>query len=233
MTNSKPKISAIVPLYNQGIYLGKCIESVLKQTMQDFAIIIVNDGSTDGSWEVADKIATTDDRIKVIHHDKNKGLSAARNTGINAAESEFVLPLDADDAIAPRMLERCLEAIEDGFGDQIYTDVQYFGEKKGIYTYPEYCYPELKIRNLFVSCNLFRKSAWSEVGGYDEEMKDGLEDWMFNLKMGHHGYFGYRIAEPLFAYRVKKESMITKTRAIHDKVFKQMQSLHPEIWRVE
>lgn len=224
------KVTVVVPLYNHGIYLGKCIESVLKQTYTGYEIIIVDDASTDGSGVVADKIAETDERIKVIHHKENKGLSAARNTGIKAATTEYVLPLDADDGIANNYIERCLEAIDDGLGDQIYTDVQKFGEEEGFFIYPEYCFPELKEKNLFVSCNLYRKKHWEEVGGYDEEMKNGYEDWMFNLKMGHAGHFGYRIAEPLFAYRIKKQSMITETRKKHDEILKQMHKLHPEVF---
>ena len=77
------KVSVIVPVYNVKHYLDRCIQSVLHQTLKDMEIILVNDGSTDGSGELADVLATTDSRIKVIHQE-NHGLSVARNVGIHA-----------------------------------------------------------------------------------------------------------------------------------------------------
>ena len=224
-------ISIIVPLYNQGIYLGKCVQTVLSQTFKDYSVIIIDDCSTDGSGDVADKIAATDDRISVIHHAKNMGLSAARNTGIRAANSEYILPLDADDGIAVNMLERCYNMIEDGMGDIIYTDYQEFEESHNHVIMPEYCYDNLKHFNHMVCCSLYRKADWEEVGGYDETMRGGYEDWFFYLKMGAAGHYGYRIAEPLFAYRIKKNSMITEARKHHEELLKQMVTLRPDIWK--
>ncbi len=102
------KVSIIVPVYNKEPYLGRCIESVLRQSYSDFELILVNDGSTDGSGEICERYKKTDPRITVIHQE-NRGVSLARNMGIHHActvgDTEWISFLDADDALHPRFLE--------------------------------------------------------------------------------------------------------------------------------
>ncbi len=90
------KISVVIPVYNVKPYLERCIQSVLRQTYKDLEIILVDDGSTDGSGEMCDNISMRDHRIRVIHQE-NKGLSEARNTGIRRSEGEYIIFLDSDD----------------------------------------------------------------------------------------------------------------------------------------
>lgn len=89
-------VSIIIPVYNVKPYLQRCVQSVLHQTYKDIEVIIVDDGSTDGSGELCDKIAGLDQRICVIHQ-KNQGLSGARNTGIRQAAGEYIAFIDSDD----------------------------------------------------------------------------------------------------------------------------------------
>lgn len=91
-----PKVSVVVPVYNTEKYLRECIDSVLKQSFKDFEIVIVDDGSKDGSPQICDQYAEIDTRIKVIHK-KNEGLSMARNDGLAHAKGEYVCFLDSDD----------------------------------------------------------------------------------------------------------------------------------------
>lgn len=90
------KVSVVIPVYNVKPYLERCIHSVLRQTFKDLEIILVDDGSSDGSGEIADQLATLDMRIRVIHQE-NHGLSVARNVGLQAASGEYVIFLDSDD----------------------------------------------------------------------------------------------------------------------------------------
>ena len=92
----EPLISVLVPIYRIDRYLGICVESLLNQTYKNLEIILVDDGSTDGSGEMCDQIATRDPRTLVIHQ-KNQGLSGARNTGIRHATGEYVIFIDSDD----------------------------------------------------------------------------------------------------------------------------------------
>ena len=105
MDKKAPLVSVVVPVYNVERFLDECVESVLKQTMQDFDIILVDDGSTDSSGKSCDELAEKDNRIKVIHRE-NGGLSAARNTGFSAATGTYVYYLDSDDWIKSDTLEK-------------------------------------------------------------------------------------------------------------------------------
>lgn len=99
-----PKISIIIPVYNVEKYLNRCVDSILNQSLQDFEIILVNDGSTDSCPEICDKYVQQDERIRVIHK-QNARVAAARNDGIKVAQGEFISLIDSDDWIEPTMLE--------------------------------------------------------------------------------------------------------------------------------
>ena len=90
------RVSVVIPVYNVKPFLERCVQSVLRQTYKDLEIILVDDGSTDGSGELCDQLALSDQRIRVIHQE-NQGLSGARNTGIRQATGEYIIFLDSDD----------------------------------------------------------------------------------------------------------------------------------------
>ena len=102
--HKSPLISIIVPVYNVKEFLVECIESLIAQTYENLEIIIVDDGSTDGSSELCDKLKYKDKRIVVIHQ-KNGGLSAARNSGLKIAEGEYVAFVDSDDSANPSFIK--------------------------------------------------------------------------------------------------------------------------------
>lgn len=104
-------VSIIVPVYKVEKFLPKCIESVLNQTYTDFELILVDDGSPDKSPEICDKYAELDKRVVVIHQ-KNAGVSAARNAGLENAKGEYIGFVDPDDWIAPKMYEQMIFAME-------------------------------------------------------------------------------------------------------------------------
>lgn len=99
---SKPLISVIVPVYNAEKYLQKCIYSILNQTYQNLEVILIDDGSTDGSGQLCDELSKKDRRIRVIHQ-QNQGQSAARNTGLDLISGQYVGFVDSDDWIEPEM----------------------------------------------------------------------------------------------------------------------------------
>ncbi|KAG4082298.1 nucleotide-diphospho-sugar transferase [Neocallimastix lanati (nom. inval.)] len=98
-------LSIIVPVYNTGPYLDRCIKSILNQTFKDYELIIVDDASTDNSLEILKKYKETDDRIKIIHLEINKGPGGARNIGIDNVEGEYIGFVDSDDYIDERFFE--------------------------------------------------------------------------------------------------------------------------------
>ena len=110
-------ISVITPIYNTEKLLGRCVDSILNQTFRDFALILVDDGSTDGSGRLCDELAARDSRIVVLHQ-KNSGVGAARNRGLDwvfaNTDSRWITFVDSDDWVHPRMLELLLDAAVSG-----------------------------------------------------------------------------------------------------------------------
>ena len=113
-----PKVSFIIPAYNIEDYIGKCLDSILNQTWQDFEIIVVNDGSKDKTGEVLDSYATKDNRIKIFHKE-NEGVSAARNDGIKMASGDYILFWDGDDFAEKETCEELLQTMEENDVDTV------------------------------------------------------------------------------------------------------------------
>ena len=111
--NREPRISVIVPVYNVEAYLEQCINSIQNQTLREIEIILVDDGSLDNCPQICDKYAESDERIHVIHQN-NKGVSAARNTGLRLARGEYIAFVDSDDQVAPEYLAILLKHMVSG-----------------------------------------------------------------------------------------------------------------------
>lgn len=117
------KLTIVVPVYNVKEYLQRCIDSILTQSFTDFELLLVDDGSTDGSGEMCDEILKTDSRIKVVHK-QNGGLSSARNTGIELGSGEYFTFVDSDDWIEPQMYEKMMETAEKHNADIVICRLQ-------------------------------------------------------------------------------------------------------------
>ena len=198
-----PKVSVIIPCYNQGAYLEEAVESVLAQTFQDFEILVVDDGSTDAETVKMLKDSAWP-KTRVIRTE-NQGLSAARNTGIREAQGVYILPLDADDKIGKGYLEDAVRILdrhsEIGI---VYCEASYFGVKGGRWDLPEYSLDKILNHNVIFCTALFRKADWEAVGGYNVNMVYGWEDWDFWLSLIHRGRKVYRIPKIYFYYRLRE-----------------------------
>ncbi len=111
-----PKISVVIPVYNTVGYLPRCLETVLGQTHRDLEVVLINDGSSDGSTELCDAYGQRDARVKVIHQ-KNAGAAAAKNTGLDAATGDYIGFVDSDDWIALDMYAFLLQLLENAKAD--------------------------------------------------------------------------------------------------------------------
>lgn len=127
------KLSIIVPVYNVELYIKQCIESLINQSIDDFEIIVVDDGSKDRSIEIVEKIE--DDRIKIIHKE-NGGLSSARNSGLKVAKGEYIAFVDSDDFIADKDSYRDMIRIaEDNNSDMVVGNcIWYYSDERDICT---------------------------------------------------------------------------------------------------
>lgn len=111
-----PAVSIIIPAYNTGRYLGKCIQSILCQTFSDWELFIVDDGSEDDTYETALKFSQEDERIKVIHTE-NRGVSSARNAGLELVSGKYFCFIDSDDTVEPQYLEALVSLAEEHSAD--------------------------------------------------------------------------------------------------------------------
>lgn len=192
-------ISVIVPIFNVEAYLRPCIESILASTYTTLQIILVNDGSTDHSGEICDEYTRKDTRIEVIHQ-KNAGLSPARNSGMKAAKGKYISFIDGDDYIHPQMYEVLLEALQEGnysfsmiLGKQVYDNDKSYSipsaYTKSILT------QEIMIKSLFNHIHpqqgikeVQAQVVWNKL--YKRELLDneffqetGTEDTEFNCRI--------------------------------------------------
>lgn len=206
---SSPKVSVIIPYFNDGAYISETIASVKAQTYKNIEIILVDDGSTEeDSIRAFDLIAEPD--IKK-YREKNAGPSAARNLGISYAAGKYILPLDADDIIDVTYIEKAvqyMEAHEDcGI---VYCEAEFFGARSGKWELPPFTMRQMLHNNLIFVTALFRRVDWEKVGGYDTRMKYGVEDYDFWLSLLELGRKVYRLPEVLFFYRIKSVSRSTR-----------------------
>jgi glycosyltransferase involved in cell wall biosynthesis len=209
---SSKTVSIIVPCYNQVQYLDECLNSVLDQTYPNWECIIVNDGSPDNTEEVAMKWTNKDERFKYLYK-TNGGLSSARNEGIKNAVGTLILPLDADDKIANIYCELAINAlVKNSSLSLIYANSEKFGLVNEIWDLPDFSIEKLATENLIYCSAFFKKEDWERVGGYDENLMQGLEDWEFWIAILKKGGNVIKLKETCFYYRIKETSMITSLK---------------------
>lgn len=175
-------VSIIIPCFNQGQCLAESIGSVLASDHDECEIIVVDDGSTDSeTCRILDRL--TYPKTRLIRR-KNGGLAAARNSGIAAAQGSYILPLDADDRIGPRYISLAVAALE---GDPhlgiVYCRAEKFGAETGPWRLPRFSRWRMALGNLIFCSAVYRRSDWQAVGGYDETLRRGWEDWDFWLSL--------------------------------------------------
>ena len=205
-------VSIIIPCFNQEKYLEETVLSALKSTYKSIEIIIVNDGSTDGSKEIAEQLATRHIEVKVINQ-QNKGVAVARNRGIETANGIFILCLDGDDLISDNYIEEAAPILmKKPEVKVVYCQAIKFNEKKKKpwRLKPFSRYSLARDNMIFVSA-LFRKSDWEACGGFSEDMHYGREDWEFWIKMLKSGGEVIQLPFVGFFYRLTPTSKRKKT----------------------
>lgn len=207
MTNEL--VSIIVPCYMQGAYLNEAVESILQQTYSNWECIIVNDGSTDNSEEIAKKYCQIDDRIRYISQ-PNQGVSNTRNNGIKVSSGKYILPLDADDKIAPTYVEKAVECLDEHEHCKlVYCHAEFFGCSSGPWVLPDYSYSKFIWDNCIFCSAMFRRADYDKTIGYNPNMTNGLEDWDFWLSLLKPEDEVLCLDEVLFYYRIKNKSRTT------------------------
>lgn len=220
-------ISVIIPVYNSGKYLNKCIESILMQTFNDLEIILVDDGSTDNSLEICNEFARVDQRIVIIQQN-NQGVASARNSGLRIARGEYISFVDSDDYIEETMYEKMSKIINQYHCDIVMCDcVKEFDEFSQMYTHNIrpgfYNREQIEVEyfpHLLITPDINYPatiSNWTCVFKNDEYNRlyyiEGIrysEDWIFGaLKMYKARSFYYLKEEALYHYNCKNQNSAT------------------------
>jgi glycosyltransferase involved in cell wall biosynthesis len=226
-----PAVSVVVPCFNGGRFIDALMASLARQTFRDFEIIIVDDGSTD--IETLRKFSKLKGRARVIHQD-NGGLSAARNFGIRAASADLVLPLDCDDTIEPPFLAEAVALMRAAPADvaAVFCHMRLAGAAKGLLE-RHFNRFDLLFTNTLPSGLLLRKTCWAAVGGYDESMRDGYEDWEFHLRLMRAGYRAIELPKPYYVYSLADEGMLlNRASRLHGRLWRVIRRKHADLYRI-
>ncbi|MEA2036716.1 MAG: glycosyltransferase family A protein [Nanoarchaeota archaeon] len=227
-------ITVVIPSYNQEPYLADCINSVLTQTVKPHEIIVVDDGSTDNSLEIAKQFP-----VKVVSQ-VNKGLASARNTGIMNSTGTWILPLDSDDMLMENCIERLTKEIENQKYNKIFdgkcSDVIGLSFKEfglgiaEVILMPSPGIEDFKVANRIGYCSLIKKEALLEVGGYSPKMIHGYEDFHLTFNLLNLGKRITTIKDIMWMYRVKEHSMIHDAQKHHVELMTQIAVDFPRIF---
>jgi glycosyltransferase involved in cell wall biosynthesis len=204
--SSSGLISVIIPCYNHGNYLHDAIDSVQRSSYSPIEIIVIDDGSTYNTREVALKLQKRHLNIH-YYYQENLGTAAARNLGIKISNGEFILPLDADDRISEQYIEKAANVLKKN--DQVkvvYCDAEFFGLKSGHWKLKEFSLKKLALRNMIFSCAMYRKCDYEIAGGYFNGLIHGHEDWDFWISMLKDGGMVHKLNLTGFFYRIHENS---------------------------
>lgn len=205
-------ISVIVPCYNQGIYLKETIQSALASSYRPIEILIINDGSTDHSLEIAKELEAQYPEVRVLDQ-VNAGVTKARNAGIAAAHGEYLLPLDGDDLISPDYIKQGLAILTTRPEVKVvYCQAEKFSDSgRKPWKLKPFSLQQLAKDNMIFVSALFRKADALAVGGFSEDMQLGREDWEFWIKLLKNGGEVVQLPEVGFFYRLTPTSKRKKT----------------------
>lgn len=223
MTTDLPLVSIVVPIYNVENYIIRCINSIIKQTYKNIEIICVDDFSLDNSITLLKNLQRDDARIKILFHDKNKGLGGARNTGIKAASGEFICFVDSDDEIAENYVFELLQYIKASSADLVFCDIAFIDNCSLTLTHKK------PFHNLDIACDSYDAqadfcslvdvwpSAWNKIYKTEIIRKNKLCYKENELYEDHAFYYQYLSActkvcylpSPLYKYRINRPGQIT------------------------
>ena len=212
----KSNVTVIIPCYNDGKFIIEAVNSILNQTLKADKIIIVDDGSNAETKKVLKNIKHSS--VEIVYQG-NKGVSNARNTAIALAQTDYILNLDADDYFEPSFIEKAVAVLDNN--NQVVAVSTYcraFNNDKTI----EIIKPlGGKLKDFIVINNgransMFLKKSWEAVGGFDEKMHEGYEDWEFWIAILEQEGTMHIIKEVLSHYRIKNTSRDQKALKNHD-----------------
>lgn len=209
----KPLVSVIVPLYNMESFIVETLQSIAASTYPNFEIIVMDDGSKDTSLAIAQQFANAHSNLHIrVLTQANQGASAARNNAIKQAKGIYILPVDADDLVAPDYISQAVEVLEQRENVLVVgCEVEMFGDSNKRIAYPPFSLQRLARQNMIAAPSMFRRNDWQRTGGYCKDLK-GREDWDFWLSVFAEGGEFVRLPIVGIYYRVHSGSKRIRTQ---------------------
>jgi glycosyltransferase involved in cell wall biosynthesis len=224
---ARGSVAVVIPCFNDGATLVDAVASAQSQDVPA-EIIVVDDGSTDHATIALTEILEADG-IRVIRQ-ANEGPAPARMAGVRATEADYVFPLDADDLIAPRGLER-LTAVLDRNPDvaAAWGSIQSFGQLEHVHRSRPTLDPwQVSYQNHLPICSLYRREAVLEVGGW--QLPGGYEDWDLWMSLAERGWRGIGIPDVTAHYRAQSGRRLSRSSGRHAERMTRLRARHPSLF---
>lgn len=232
MAQENPLVSVVIPVYNMEQFLGETLDSVLASEYNALEVIIMDDGSKDNSYKIAQEYAARDSRVKA-YTQSNAGACAARNHAISLAQGEFILPVDSDNTITPQFISDAVKIISsDSKIKAVCPRADFFGDRTGEWKLPQFSLNLIAHRNIMDTCAMYRKADWARVGGYCTEII-AREDWEFWISILKDGGKVVKLPDIALHYRVRKNSKRVSDRQLKRHVVDTLNRRHPEFFERE
>jgi glycosyltransferase involved in cell wall biosynthesis len=222
-----PLVSIIIPCYNNKNVILEAIDSALNQTYPNIEVIVVDDGSTDGSYEFLVDNMTRGQKLHVVQQE-NQGPGAARNTGFNLSSGDYLVFLDADDILHADYVDQCYSVYEnDPKLNIVYSEAEFFESKTGPWKLKPFSEDTILIFNSIPVFAMIRSCVFLQIGKYDTELKCS-EDWELWIRLLQQFDGVYKIPKPLYYYRKRfEQNSITDC----DKIFNFRHDAHLYIYQ--
>lgn len=224
-------LSIIIPCYNDAQYIEQAVFSALNQTYPNIEVIVVDDGSNEETKAILQKLKS---KITKLITQENQGQSTARNVGIVHAKGDYILVLDSDDFFERNFCEKAIAVFKKDESIKIVTS---YVVRLLLNNKTELFKPSGGTITNFLKYNgatgsaMFIKNDWQKVGGYDQDMRQGFEDWEFYLRLVKEGGYAFVIEEPLFNYRIRAVSTTTKANKIRSSLLQYIYFKHQELYK--
>jgi glycosyltransferase involved in cell wall biosynthesis len=235
MTTSNT-IAVVIPYYRHEQFIVDTLESVAQQTRPVDKVVVVDAGSP---IPLRSSLLQSTVNLEVFRQ-PHRGLASARNFGFEAADTEYVIPLDSDDLLCKDFVETTLSVAQEMQAPIVYSDIETFGAEAVVYRHPEYDFARLCRGNYIVSTSLIRSSTFQAVRrsnghGYDQVVSDlgGYEDHLFYLEAGAVGLYAKHVPRVLFRYRRRQDSMLQRARARFPTIRKYMRHKMMSLYAID
>ncbi len=237
--DTSPRVSVLMSVYNGGRYLCQAIESILDQTFADFEFIIVDDDSTDDTWQVLQDYAASDSRVVLVQNQANVGLAESLNKGLGLARSEYIARMDADDVSLPERLAAQVAALQSQQADVCFCECHFVDEDTGReWMWAAAGWHLVRWRGLFANSYglhpsvMFRKEAILALDAYDVSFARAQDYELWDRCAAHRLKFAY-VPEPLLWYRalaqgISRQHLTEQEQYARQVSFRAMHRLLPD-----